>query len=70
MRVLIPVAAIEFVEGGNTLWIHAADGSTTLRLKATGKITSQVCNSSPFAHGDAMIQGDLCVCIPPDKSDQ
>jgi hypothetical protein len=67
VRVVIPVVEVEFEEGGNTLWIHAADGTTPLRFKATGKITSQVCKNSPVTHGDAMIDGDLCICIPPKK---
>jgi hypothetical protein len=63
-RVTIDVAQIEFVEGGNTLWVHGPSGGTVLRLKVTGAITSERCESSPVPHGDAMIPGDLSICIP------
>ena len=62
---MIPVAAIEFREGGNTLWIHGPQGGTVLRLKTLdGAITSKRCTSSgPISHGDAIIQGDLEICV-------
>jgi hypothetical protein len=61
---MIPVGAIEFREGGNTLWIHSSQGGTVLRLKTlNGSITSKRCQSSPVSHGDAIIQGDLEICI-------
>jgi hypothetical protein len=60
--VIIPVLAIEFREGGNTLWVHDRNG-TVLRLKTlNGTITSKSCQS-PTSHGDAFIQGDLEICI-------
>jgi hypothetical protein len=63
--VMIPVAAIEFREGGNTLWIHGPQGGTVLRLKTLdGAITSKRCtNGGPISHGDAIIQGDLEICV-------
>ena len=62
--VIIPVTAIEFREGGHTLWIHGPEGGTILRLKTlNGEITSKHCQSSPISHGDAIIQGDLEICI-------
>ena len=40
-QIVIPVLAIEFREGGNTLWIHG-QGGTVLRLKTVnGAITSK-----------------------------
>jgi len=51
---MIPAAAIEFNEGGNTLWVHGPEGGTILRLKFSGKITSKVCKASPVPHADAM----------------
>jgi len=33
-RVIVPVVAIEFHEGGNTIWIHGPQGSTTLLVLA------------------------------------
>jgi len=62
--VLIPVSMIEFHEGGNTLWIHGPEGGTSLRLKTLdGVITSKRCATSPVAHGDAIIKGDLELCL-------
>jgi len=61
---MIPAAAIEFNEGGNTLWVHGPEGGTILRLKFSGKITSKVCKASPVPHADAMCLGDLEFCIP------
>jgi hypothetical protein len=61
--VTIPVLAIEFREGGNTLWVHGQSG-TVLRLKTPdGTITSKQCQSSPVSHGDAIIKGSLEICL-------
>ena len=66
--VTIPVLAIEFREGGNTLWVHGPQGGTILRLKTlNGVITSKRCEASPITHGDAIIAGDLEICIAPKK---
>lgn len=65
---MIPVLAIEFREGGDTLWIHGPEGATVLRLKTlNGAITSKRCQTSPITHGDAILQGDLEICLG-DKS--
>jgi hypothetical protein len=64
----IPAVAIEFNEGGNTIWVHGPEGGTILRLKFTGKITSKVCKTSPIAHADAIVPGDLVFCVPKRKS--
>jgi len=63
-RVCIDVIALEFEEGGQTLWITGPEGGTALRIKCTGKITSQACETSPVVHCDAIVQGDIVVCIP------
>lgn len=66
---MIPVVAIEFREGGNTLWIHGPEGGTILRLKTlNGVITSSRCQSSPVTHGDAIIHGDLEICLGAERS--
>lgn len=63
--IMIPVAAIEFREGGNTIWIHGPQGGTVLRLKTLdGVITSKRCqNGGPVSHGDAIIKGDVEICV-------
>lgn len=63
-RVTIAASQIEFVEGGTTLWIHGPTGSTILRLKVTGKVMTAKCETSPVPHGDAIITGDLTICMP------
>lgn len=63
-RFQIQAAQLEFVEGGNTIWIHAPDGSTILRIKTTGKVASTVCDVSPSAHGDILVKEDITLCIP------
>lgn len=62
-RITLPVAVLEFEEGGNTIWIHSPEGSTTLRIKTSGKVTSRQCDTSPVSHGDIMVDGDICICI-------
>lgn len=64
MHHLLPVAQVEFNEGQQTLWVHAPDGTTMLRLKCTGKITVDKSCTSPVAHSDIIVQGDINICIP------
>jgi hypothetical protein len=61
--ITLEASCIEFVDGGNTLWVHAPNGSTTLRIKTTGKFIVEHCNESPTSHGDMMISGDFTICI-------
>ena len=63
MRIVIPVIALEFHEGGDTIWIHGPQGGTTLRIKTRGKITSSLCSTSPISHGDIVAQGDIHICL-------
>jgi hypothetical protein len=67
-RVIVPVVAIEFFEGGNTIWIHGPQGGTTLRIKTLGKVTSTRCDTSPVSHGDVVVQGDIHLCIGKDEN--
>lgn len=60
-RIRIPVGQLEFEEGGNTLWVHSVNG-TVLRLKVTGKISTEVCKVSP------VLNGDLKICLSKDAS--
>lgn len=62
--VILAAAQVEFRQDGNTMWIHAPNGSTLLRLKTTGKIRAEVCATSPVAHADITVEGDIVVCIP------
>lgn len=69
-RVTLDVTQMEWVEGGDTVWIHNAHG-TVLRLKVVrpgmvrGSVTSQVCSTSPIPHADARVLDDIVFCLPP-----
>lgn len=65
-RIIISVAVIEFDTGGNTLWVQGHDGGTVLRLKMTGKIITEICQTSPGSHADAIASGDLKFCLGKD----
>lgn len=63
----IPAVAIEFNEGGNTLWVHGL-GGTVLRIKTLdGKITTTACKNSPTSHADLVVTGDIEFCLGPDE---
>ncbi len=65
-RVLIPVSAIEFNVGGNTIWVQSIQGSTIMRLKTDGRINVDRCESSPTSHTDIMIKNDINFCLSGD----
>lgn len=67
-RISIPVGAIEFVVGGNTIWIQGMEGGTSLRIKCKGKIKTDVCNNSPISHADIIVDGDIEFCLSEDAS--
>jgi hypothetical protein len=57
-RVIIPATALEFEEGGHTIWVHGKDGGTILRIKLLdGRITSEACTNSPISHADIAVRG-------------
>lgn len=68
IRIQVPVAQLEYVEGSHTIWIHSPQGATVLRIKCTGKITSDQCKNSPTSHGDIIVEGDIQMCISEDAS--
>jgi hypothetical protein len=61
--ITLEASQIQFVDGGNTLWVQGVDGSTTLRIKTTGKFIAEKCTISPTSHGDMMVTGDFRICI-------
>jgi hypothetical protein len=63
-HITLDVCQVEFHEGTQTLWVHAPDGTTTLRIKCTGKIVVDDHCVSPVAHGDMVVQGDIHICLP------
>ena len=64
---ILDVVQVEFHEGSHTLWVHAHDGSTVLRIKCTCKINVDKCCMNPFANADIMVEGDINICISPRK---
>lgn len=64
-RIMIPVVAIEFNVGGNTMWIQS-EGGTILRIKCKGKITVNQCKNSPVSHSDILVDGDIEFCLSND----
>jgi hypothetical protein len=63
MRIEVPVAQLEFEDGGNTIWVHNEDGATVLRIKA-GKVVAKMGCENVCAHADLVVQGTVEVCIP------
>jgi len=63
MRIEIPVALVEFDEGGHTIWVQSMEG-TVLRIKCTGKIKVDKRCQNNVAHADMEVQGDIEVCLP------
>jgi hypothetical protein len=62
-RVTIPLLALEFDIGGNTIWIHDTIGGTAMRIKTKGKITVDQCVSSPLSHCDMIVDKDVHFCL-------
>lgn len=65
-RVAIPVCAIEFNVGSNTIWIQSPQGGTILRLKCKGGIKIGRCKDSPISHSDIVVDGDINFCLSED----
>ena len=78
-RVAIPVNHIEFVEGGDTLWVHNDQGMTVLRIKLlrskfrTTRECQNPCShadiSVPVATGARPSDCDVVVCLADDACD-
>lgn len=62
---VVEAAQIEFNEGGNTVWVHAPNGATILRIKCSGKITVDNQCINVVAHSDMLVSGDIHMCLPP-----
>lgn len=69
-RQQVPVALLEYDEGGHTLWVHGPDGATVLRIKLLrGKYRTQADCINICAHADIVVpDGDVVVCMPGQKS--
>lgn len=62
----IPAALIEFVEDGNTIWVHGPMGATILRLKTMGKIKVNGECENICSHSDMIVQNDIEICLSDD----
>lgn len=62
--IIVPVAGLEFREGGNTIWVHSTTGGTTLRIRCTGKIVVDDRCTNNVAHADVEVDGDITICLP------
>lgn len=60
----IPVAVLEFTEGGKTIWIHNNKGATVLRIQCTGKVLVDKGCENICAHSDINVPGNISICIP------
>lgn len=61
----IPAACIEFVEGGNTIFVHSPKGATVLRIKAVGSgriVVNRKCENI-CSHSDIFVEGDIEICL-------
>ncbi len=59
----IDAAQIEFVDGGNTIWVHGPEGGTVIRIKTLGKITTERCTTSPISHADIVVRENVHICL-------
>lgn len=66
-RVQVPVALLEFDEGGNTLWVHSPDGATVLRIKTMGRITVDRQCTNTVSHADVVVEGPIHFCLVGDS---
>ncbi len=70
-RIAIPVALLEFDEGGNTIWVHNDKGATVLRIKVLdGKLIAQRDCTNICSHLDVVVNGgDVTICVADDVVD-
>ena len=64
----IKVCLLEFMPGGNTIWIHNEKACTVLRIRCTGKVIVKLGCENICAHADITVGGDLEICMPSRKN--
>lgn len=67
-RITIPVCQLEFDVGGNTIWVQSPIGATVLRVKVTGKISVDQCQTNPVSHLDLIVDGPARFCLSDDAT--
>lgn len=65
-RVQIPVAVLEFDDGGRALWVHDSNGMTILRLSIPKGITVSASCENLSPHADMVVVDSIEFCIPSD----
>lgn len=67
-HIVIPVAQVEFHEGGHTLWVHSPKGATVLRIKLLkGRFRIDESCENPVSHVDIQVpEGDVTICLADD----
>lgn len=70
-RIQIPVALLEFDEGGHTLWVHSPEGATVLRIKIEGEFRVRRECENVVSHADIYVtrggeDGDVYFCVKED----
>ena len=68
-RIKIPVSELEFVIGGNTIWVHSPIGATVLRIKTGQTIQVEKCDSNPCSHLDVMTVTGFLFCLADDAQE-
>ena len=63
----IPVAVVEFADGGRAIWVHDGNGCTVLRIQCTGRVTVSKACENISAHADINVVGDIAFCVPDAK---
>jgi len=59
---------LEFDEGGKTLWVHAPNGATVLRVTTRGgKIRVSKSCQNIVSHADVITTDDIEICMPKSK---
>ena len=63
-RIMIPVSAVEFVVGGNTIWVQGENG-TVLRIQTPlgCKISIQRECENICSHADFQTKGNVTICL-------
>lgn len=64
--ITVPVAELQFIDSGNTIWVHGPQGATVLRIKTPkGQITVNRECENLCSHCDLIVDGDIEFCCVP-----
>jgi hypothetical protein len=69
-RITIPVSVVEFVVGGNTIWVQSPQGATVLRIQSppgTKIVINELCENC-VSHVDVRARDPIEVCLANDAN--